>query len=124
MYKQPDAENSLASIRAEIEADYETMVSKHSLPKIFSFHKAKEATAQGMPPEGSYPFKELQQQFFTYILENIHDESDINRAIEIFTAVWNYFPHNDMGKAPVEMLQEVEKAAEQDAVPSPYQNLT
>lgn len=106
MYPKPNDKNSINGIRLEIEKDYNALASKYSFPKIFSFTKVTYLVSKGMPTEGEYPFKKLQFKFMEYVLNNVDNESEVNKIIGTFMAIWNYFPHDDMGMAPVEVSAE------------------
>lgn len=105
-YTKPDIERPIEDIRAEIQRDYEALAVLVALPDTLSFDAAVAAAKKGMVPHDNYPFKEFQRQFADVVARHSGNDAAFTDAFEVVTAVWNYFPHDDLGKAPVEALRD------------------
>ncbi len=105
-YTKPDLERPIEELRAEIQRDYEALVTNAQLPHTLGFEAAVAATKLGMVSPRSYPFKDFQSAFADFIARHSGNEDTFIDAFEIMTGVWNHFPHDDLGMSPVEKMRE------------------
>jgi hypothetical protein len=104
-YTTPNLTQPIDEIRAEIKRDYEALAHMVQLPTELGFEAAVATTYIGMVPSHAYPFKKFQQDFAEAVARHSGNDEAFNDAFEIVTGVWNYFPHQDLGMSPVELIR-------------------
>ena len=104
-YPIPQSEEQLQEVRRQIQRDYEDLAAKYALPEEFSFDAVRRAVSVGMVPPSQYPYRKLQTALIDTLSRSELSIDDLNEALSIISAVWNYFPHDDMGTSPIEKVR-------------------
>ena len=87
-----------------IRNDLEIIIKKYHLEKNIDVSTVIGWVANEDEPDSMKSNREYQQKWFMY-LEKISDVDDINYFIEVFTDIWNYFPHKSLnGLSPIELI--------------------
>ena len=105
-YPIPESEEALEEVRLDIQRDFEEMARKYALPDELTFAAVRKAVSFGMVPRSLYPYRKLQTEFIDALSRLAISNDDVNEALSIMSAVWNYFPHTDMGTSPIEKVRE------------------
>jgi len=106
LYPIPRSRKELEKIRARIRRDYEELSVKYSIPVELHFAEILKAVSVGMVPTTDYPYRKLQIALMDTLARHKISIEEMNEALGIISAVWNYFPHHDMGMSPVEKMAE------------------
>ena len=106
LYPVPRSLEELEKIRARIRRDYEDITVKYSIPVELHFAELLKAVSVGMVPATDYPYRKLQIALMDTLSRHKISIEKMNEALGIISAVWNYFPHHDMGMSPVERMAE------------------
>ncbi len=105
-YQMPDMQTPIETIRSEIARDYSILERECALPEQLHFGAVLGAVHAGMRSGQEYPFILLQNEFVEHLSgQNMLPEL-FDKALGLFSSVWNYFPHKDLGMSPVEKIRQ------------------
>lgn len=81
------------------------LINKYNLTKELSVDMVINWVSEENEPDAMKSNRKYQNKWMKY-LETITDIDEVNQFIEVFTDIWNYFPHKSLNnKSPIEMMK-------------------
>ncbi len=96
----------IEELRTAIRRDYETMAREYDFPSTLSFEAAIRVVHVGVNSRKDYPFKKFQNDVCDVLIHKQLPNNILTTNLQILGAVWNYFPHKDLGMSPIEAIRE------------------